>query len=214
MTYFVNVKLILTLSTCHRLKSNYWPKKVIVKLARGKDASKILRGKKKLKTTDLSQKGFPPNTIVFIKESLCSCYRFLWSECKKLWFKKSIVSFWVSNGSIKESKKVTPPPPPYDIGFTYQRLGEAFQHRCAVSWWERQRVLTFQVDLLCFCYCFKVLLYILHLFVLISNTCFSFLSTWIVTDKTNALFSINSTMATVTHRSFFIAVDPIIFHVR
>ena len=64
------------MSTCHRLKSNYWPKKVIVKLARGKDASKILRGKKKLKTTDLSQKGFPPNIIVFIKESLCSYYRF------------------------------------------------------------------------------------------------------------------------------------------
>ena len=137
-------------------------------------------------------------------------------ECKKLWFKKSFVSFWVSNGSIliKESKKVTPLPLPHDIGVTYQRLGEAFQHRCAVSWWERQSVLTFQVDLLCFCYCFKVLLYILRLFVLLSNICFPFLSTWIVTDKTNALFAINSTMATVTHRSFFIAFDAIIFYVR
>ena len=71
------------IEVCHRLKSNHWPKKVIIKLARRIDASKILRGKKKLKTTDLSQKGFPPNTIVFTNESLCLYYRFLWSECKK-----------------------------------------------------------------------------------------------------------------------------------
>ena len=28
-------------------------------------------------------------------------HMFLWSECKTLWSKKSIVSFWVSNGSIR-----------------------------------------------------------------------------------------------------------------
>ena len=81
------------IEACHRLKSNHWPKKVIVILAKSKDALKILRGKKKLKTTELCQKGFPPNTIVFINESLCSYYRFLWSECKKFWSKKFIVSF-------------------------------------------------------------------------------------------------------------------------
>ena len=42
---------------------------------------------------------------------------------------------------------------PRNIGFTYQRLGEAFQHRCAVPWWKRGRILTFQVDLMCFYYC-------------------------------------------------------------
>ena len=89
------------IEACHRLKSNPWPKKVIVKLAKRKDASKILRGKKKLKTTGLSQKSFPPNTIIFINKSLCSYYRFLWSEYKTLWSKKSIVSFWVSNWSIR-----------------------------------------------------------------------------------------------------------------
>ena len=83
----------VNIEACHRLKLNHWPKKVIVKLARRKDALKILRGKKKLKTTDRSQKGFPPNTTVFINESLCSYYRFLWSECKKLWSKKLVVSF-------------------------------------------------------------------------------------------------------------------------
>ena len=75
---------------CDRLKSNHWTNEVIVKLATKNDASKILRGKNKLKTTDPSKKGFPPNTIVFINESLCSHYRFLCSECKKLWSKKSI----------------------------------------------------------------------------------------------------------------------------
>ena len=91
----------VNIEACIRLKLNHWPKKVIVKLARRKDASKILEEKKKLKTNDLSQRGFPPNTIVFINESLCSYYRFLSSECKKLWPKKSIVSFCISNGSIR-----------------------------------------------------------------------------------------------------------------
>ena len=44
----------VNIEACHRLKSNHWSKKVIVKLARRKNASKMLRGKKKLKTTDLS----------------------------------------------------------------------------------------------------------------------------------------------------------------
>ena len=48
----------VTINTCHRLKSDHWPKQVIVKLARRKDASKILRGKKKVKTTDLIRKDF------------------------------------------------------------------------------------------------------------------------------------------------------------
>ena len=91
----------VNIEACHRPKSNHWPKKVIAKLARRKDALKILRGKKKLKTTDLSPKGFSPNTIVFINENLCSYYRFLWLQCKILWSKKFIVSFWVLNVSIR-----------------------------------------------------------------------------------------------------------------
>ena len=63
----------------------------------------------KEETTNLIQKNFPPNTTVYINESLCSYYNFLWSECKKLWSKKSIASFWVSIRSIriKESENVT-----------------------------------------------------------------------------------------------------------
>ena len=83
----------VNIEASHRLKSNHWPKKTVAKLEIRKDASKILRGKKKLKTNNLSQKGFPPNTAVFNSESLCTYYKFLWSECKKLWSEKFIVSF-------------------------------------------------------------------------------------------------------------------------
>ena len=81
---------LVNIEAYHRLKSYHWPKKVIVKLVKRKDASKILRGKKKLKSKDLSQKGFPPNIIAFINESLCSYYRYLWSKCKKLWLVQKI----------------------------------------------------------------------------------------------------------------------------
>ena len=91
----------VNIEACHRLKSNHWPKKFLAILAKKNDALKILREKKKLKTTDVSHQGFPPNTVVFINESLCSYYRFFWLECKRLLSKKSIVSFWVSNGSIR-----------------------------------------------------------------------------------------------------------------
>ena len=60
----------VNIEVCHRLKSNHWPKKVILKLARRKHPLKILRGKKKLKTTDLSQIDFETNTIVFINQLL------------------------------------------------------------------------------------------------------------------------------------------------
>ena len=48
----------------------------------------------------------------------------------------------------------------------------------------------FPSRLIVFLLLFKVLLYNLRLFVSLSGICFFFLSTWIVTDKINALFSI------------------------
>ena len=38
---------------------------------------------------------------VFINESLCRYYKFLWRKCKKLWDEKWIEAFWVSKGQIK-----------------------------------------------------------------------------------------------------------------
>ena len=63
---------------------------------------------------------------------------------------------------------------------------------CSVMWTRKNS--NFPSRLSMFILLFKVLLYILHFFVLLSGICFFFfLSTWIVTDKINALFSINST---------------------
>ena len=38
---------------------------------------------------------------VYMNDSLCSYYKVLWQKCKKLWSRKFIHTFWVSNGSIK-----------------------------------------------------------------------------------------------------------------
>ena len=52
-------------------------------------------------------KGFNPCSIgiesgkVFINESLCRYYTFLWSKCKTLWSDERIEAFWASNGQIK-----------------------------------------------------------------------------------------------------------------
>ena len=38
---------------------------------------------------------------VYINESLCPYYKKIWTKCRKLLDAKQILSFWVSNGSIK-----------------------------------------------------------------------------------------------------------------
>ena len=64
-------------------------------------------GKKKLKTTNLSQKGSLPNTIVFINKSLCSYYIVLWSESKN--YGQKINHSGSQMGSFKLNKAKTPP---------------------------------------------------------------------------------------------------------
>ena len=39
---------------------------------------------------------------VYINDSLCSYYKFLWSKCKSLRDGNFIHSFWVTNGSIRK----------------------------------------------------------------------------------------------------------------
>ena len=79
----------------HRLKSKARPKKVIIK-----DAFNILQRKKKLKSVDITKVGLPQGSLVFINQSLCSYYNYLWSLCKRLHSKKLIHSFWVSTGNV------------------------------------------------------------------------------------------------------------------
>ena len=61
----------------------------------------ILQHKKKLKSVDITKVGLPQGSLVFINQSLCSYYKYLWSLCKRLHLKKLIHSFWVSNGNVK-----------------------------------------------------------------------------------------------------------------
>ena len=45
--------------------------------------------------------GLSSGTKVFINESLCGYYKLLWSKYKELFLEKKIVSFWVTNGTVK-----------------------------------------------------------------------------------------------------------------
>ena len=84
------------IESCHRIKFNTEPKKVIIKTSRRKDAVKIRRTKKGL---DLSWIGI--NSAVFINDSLCWYYKNPCAKYMKLWLNKFIHSFRTSNGSIR-----------------------------------------------------------------------------------------------------------------
>ena len=88
------------IGACHRLKSKFRPKKVVVKLSKRKDMFNILQRKKKLKSVDNAKVGLPQGYLVFINQNLCSYYKYLWSLCKRLHSKKLIYSFWVSNVNV------------------------------------------------------------------------------------------------------------------
>ena len=50
---------------------------------------------------DLSETGLPVGTTLFVNESLCSYYRWLWSRPKKLKMSNKIYGFYTVNGTIK-----------------------------------------------------------------------------------------------------------------
>ena len=72
-----------SLQSCHPLPSDK-KNKITVKFSRRKDAESVLRNKNK-------NKNFNPRSIdidsnkVFINESVCRYYKFVWSKCQKLW---------------------------------------------------------------------------------------------------------------------------------
>ena len=87
---------------CHRLKSsNNAPQKFIIKLSKRKDVYHVLKAKSSFKNADVTKNGIPPNTTIFVNQSLCSYYKFLWSKCKILWLNKIIETFWASKGSCR-----------------------------------------------------------------------------------------------------------------
>ena len=86
---------------CHRLNQKASPKKLIIKLSKRKDVARVMNKKKKLKSIKPQNIGFPSGCKVYINESLCKYYKYLWWKCKLLQTRVSIQSFWVTNGSIR-----------------------------------------------------------------------------------------------------------------
>ena len=58
------------------------------------------KNKNKVKGFNLRSIGIESGKV-FINESLCHYYKFLWSKCKTLWSEERTEAFWVSNGQIK-----------------------------------------------------------------------------------------------------------------
>ena len=86
----------------HRLKSrNNAPQKVFIKLSKRNDVYLVLKVKSSFENADVTENGIPRNTPIFVNQSLCSYYKFLWSKCKRLWLNKVMESFWLSKGSCR-----------------------------------------------------------------------------------------------------------------
>ena len=86
------------IKVCHWTNTKYGGRRVTIKLSKWKDADRIRKYKKKLKSTDFSSMNV--QGPVYINNSLCSYYKFLWSKCKSLRNGNFIHSFWVTNGLI------------------------------------------------------------------------------------------------------------------
>ena len=69
---------------CHRLNQKANPKKVIIKLSKRKDATRVMNNKKKLKSMKPQNIGLPSGCKIYINESLCKYYTYLWWKCKLL----------------------------------------------------------------------------------------------------------------------------------
>ena len=72
-----------------------------MKFSRRKQCQKILNAKKELRKFDVKQIGFPEDNPIFVKQSLHTYYRVLWSKDKRLHSLKKISSCYVSGGTVK-----------------------------------------------------------------------------------------------------------------
>ena len=60
-----------------------------------------MKNKKKIKSMKPQNIGLPPDFKIYINESLCKYYKYLWWNCKLLQTRGNIQSFWMTNGSIR-----------------------------------------------------------------------------------------------------------------
>ena len=87
------------IEACHRL--NRQSDRTIVRFPRRKDCEHVMQKKSELRKLKPSELDLPNGAKLYINESLCPCYRSLWNQCKKLWNKQGIFSFFTVNGSIR-----------------------------------------------------------------------------------------------------------------
>ena len=78
------------IGSCHRLTKS---DRTIVKFSRRKDCQHLMRINKGLEDLSLTNLNFPEGTKICVNDILCSYYRELWNECKKLWNNKNIYSY-------------------------------------------------------------------------------------------------------------------------
>ena len=85
------------IEACHRLKND----RTIVKFSNRKDCIKVLKNRSLLKDVKKEDLGFSEDDAIFVNESLCPEYRFLFWKCRKLASVRKIYSYWTFNGTIK-----------------------------------------------------------------------------------------------------------------
>ena len=88
-----------SIEACHHL--NKQNDRTIVKLSRRKGCEYVMRKESELRKLKPSKLDLPNGTKLYINERLCPYYRGLWNQCKKLWNKQGIFSFFTVNGSIR-----------------------------------------------------------------------------------------------------------------
>ena len=87
------------IEACHRIKKD--SDMTIVKFNKRKDCQQVMRVKKDLKNMTFTDIDLPVGATLYLNESLCSYYRWLWSNCKKLRNANIIHSFFIVNGTVK-----------------------------------------------------------------------------------------------------------------
>ena len=87
------------IEACHRIKKD--SDRTIVKFNKRKDCQQVMRVKKDLKNMTFTDIDLPVGTTLYLNESLCSYYRWLWSNCKKLRNVNIMHSFFTVNRTVK-----------------------------------------------------------------------------------------------------------------
>ena len=86
----------IDIHACHRIKGG----KTIVKLVYRKQAQAIAKNKMKLKNVKFGDDSVLSGKKLFINDSLCPYYKFLWSKCNELRKKGMIFSVRTNNGTV------------------------------------------------------------------------------------------------------------------